>query len=142
MKVLRHAAQLVGLTAPGESRRTGGRLRDPGILTDGAIVLDGGRIAWLGPTADLPPLPDAEVIDLAGKVVVPGFIDSHTHLLFVGDRVDEWEQRHQGATYQEIAARGGGIMSTVRAVRAATREQLAALAKQRLARLLSFGITT
>ena len=143
MKVLRHASQLVGLTAPGELRRTGRRLRDPGIIPDGAIVFDGDGITWLGPTAELPPLPpEAEVVDLHGKIVVPGFIDSHTHLLFAGDRLDEWEQRLEGASYQEIAARGGGIMSTVRAVRQATREQLAALARPRLSRLLSFGVTT
>jgi imidazolonepropionase len=133
MKVFRHAAQLVGLSAPGELHRTGEQMRDPGILADGAMILDEDRIAWLGPTAQLPAFPaDAEVIDLHGKVIVPGFVDSHTHLVFAGDRVDEWEQRLRGATYQEISARGGGIMATVRAVRQATREHLKALARPRL----------
>jgi imidazolonepropionase len=143
MKVFRHAGQLVGLAPAGELRRTGQDLRQPGILNDGALIIEDGRISWLGPTADLPPCPtDTEVIDLSGKVVVPGFVDSHTHLIFAGDRVDEWEQRLAGATYQEIAARGGGIMSSVRAVRSASRDQLKALARPRLARLLSFGVTT
>jgi imidazolonepropionase len=143
MKVLRHAAQLVGVTRPGELRKTGKPMGDPGIITDGAVVIDGDRIAWLGPTADLLDLPaEAEVIDLSGKVVVPGFVDSHTHLVFAGDRLDEWEQRLRGASYQEIAAAGGGIMSTVRAVRQSSREQLKALARSRLQRLLSFGVTT
>jgi imidazolonepropionase len=143
MKMLLHAGQLVGLSSPGEVRRTGPRLRDPGLLPDGAVILEEGRIAWLGPTADLPPIPaDAELVDLQGKVVIPGLVDSHTHLIFAGDRADEWEQRLGGATYQEIASRGGGIMSTVRAVRGASKEELKALARPRLQRLLSFGVTT
>jgi imidazolonepropionase len=143
MKVLQHAAQVAGVTEPGEMRRTGKAFAEPGILPDGAVVLDGERIAWVGPTAELPPLPiDTEVIDVRGKVVVPGFVDSHTHLLFAGDRTDEWERRLRGASYQEIAAAGGGIMSTVRAVRAATREQLKELARPRLRRMLAFGVTT
>jgi imidazolonepropionase len=141
--VLRHAAQLAGVTAPGERRRTGPALRQVGIVADGAVVVEGERIAWLGPTGDLPPVPDgADVLDLAGKVVIPGLVDSHTHLVFAGDRVDEWERRLAGATYQEISAAGGGILSTVRAVRAASRRDLAALVRPRLERLLSFGVTT
>jgi imidazolonepropionase len=141
--VLRHAAQLAGVTAPGEQRRTGSALRQVGIIPDGAVVIEGERIAWLGPTKDLPPQPlGAEVLDLAGKVVIPGLIDSHTHLVFAGDRVDEWERRLAGATYQQISAAGGGILSTVRAVRSASRAELAALARPRLWRLLSFGVTT
>jgi imidazolonepropionase len=144
MKVLCHAAQLVGVTAPGESRRTGDRLRDVGIIADGAIVLDGDLIAWVGPSAELPPVPaGSEVLDLQGKsVVLPGLVDSHTHLIFAADRVDEWEQRLRGTSYQQIAASGGGIMSSVRAVRRATREELKALARPRLRRFLAFGVTT
>jgi imidazolonepropionase len=143
MKVFRHAEQLVGLTAPGELRRSGAAMRHPGVLADGAVILDEDRIAWVGPTRELPPVPaDAEVIELHGKVVVPGFVDSHTHLIFAGDRVDEWEQRLAGATYQQISSRGGGITSTVRAVRRSSREQLKELARPRLLRLLSFGVTT
>jgi imidazolonepropionase len=142
MKVLRHAAQLVGVTRSDELRKTGKPMADPGIIADGAIIIDGERIAWLGPTDDLMDLPpQAEVIDLTGKVVLPGLVDSHTHLVFAGDRLDEWEQRLRGASYQEIAAAGGGIMSTVRAVRQSSREQLKMLARSRLRRLLSFGVT-
>jgi imidazolonepropionase len=143
MKVLRHVAQLVGVTSPGELHKTGDQMSDPGIISDGAVIIEGERIEWLGSTAELPGLPSgAEVIDLFGKVVVPGFVDSHTHLVFAGDRLDEWEQRLRGASYQEIAAAGGGIMSTVRAVRRSGREELKALARPRLHRLLSFGVTT
>jgi imidazolonepropionase len=141
--VLRHAAQLVGVTGPGESRKDGSALRDLGVVADGAVVLEGERIAWLGPTAELPPLPaGAEVLDVSGKAVLPGFVDSHTHLIFAGSRADEWEQRLAGKTYQEISAAGGGIQSTVRQVRRASREELKALARPRLRRLLSHGATT
>jgi imidazolonepropionase len=140
--VLRHAAQVAGVTAPGELRRTGSSLRQVGIIPDGAVVVEGEHIAWLGPTNALPPLPaSAEVIDLPGRVIIPGLVDSHTHLVFAGDRVEEWERRLAGATYQEISAAGGGIMNTVRAVRSCSRAELAALARPRLERLLSFGVT-
>jgi imidazolonepropionase len=82
------------------------------------------------------------VLDAGGKVVVPGFADSHTHLIFAGSREDEFEQRLRGATYQDIAARGGGINATVRRVRDASKDELKTLARRRLDRLLSFGVTT
>jgi len=113
------------------------------IPTDSAIVLDGDRITWLGRTVDLPPLQrDAEAIDATGKVVLPGLIDSHTHLIFAGSREDEFEQRLQGKTYQEIAAQGGGISATVRRVRQASKEELKAQARPRLRRMSTFGVTT
>jgi imidazolonepropionase len=141
--VLRHAAQLVGVTGPGEGRKGGPAMRDLGVIAAGAAVLDGERIAWLGPTAELPPLPPgAEVLDVTGKAVLPGLVDSHTHLIFAGSRADEWEQRLQGKTYQEISATGGGIQSTVRQVRRASRDELKELARPRLRRLLEHGVTT
>src|SRR5207245_3909610 len=129
--------------APGETCRRGTALRTPGILEDGALLLRDGRIDWLGPTAELPPVPaDAEVLDLPGKVVLPGLVDSHTHLIFAGTREDEFEQRLQGATYQEIAAAGGGISATVRRVRQSTKDELKELARPRLRRMLAAGVTT
>jgi imidazolonepropionase len=118
-------------------------IRHSSFQTDAAIVLDGDRITWLGRAADLPPPPpDAEVIDATGKIVLPGLIDSHTHLIFAGSREGEFEQRLQGKTYQEIAAQGGGINATVRRVRQASKEELKALARPRLQRVLRFGVTT
>ncbi len=141
--VLRHAAQLVGLSAPRDTCRRGAALRNPGIVEDGALILRGDGIEWLGRTTDLPPVPaDAEILDIPGKVVLAGLVDSHTHLIFAGSREDEFEQRLQGVSYQEISARGGGIASTVRQVRRASREELKALARPRLERLLRFGVTT
>src|SRR4051794_34385779 len=140
---LLHAAQVVGLTRPGERCRRGRAMRDPGVVEDGAVVLEGDTIAWVGPTAELPPLPpDAEVHDVSGQEVLPGFIDSHTHLVFAGSRDGGFEQRLHGLTYQEISTRGGGILNTVRRVRDASREELKALARPRLRRLLGFGVTT
>jgi imidazolonepropionase len=143
MLVVRNAAQLVACPRPGDHPRRGATLRDLRLITDGAAVIEGERIAWTGPTADLPPLPpDAEIIDATGQVVLPGFVDSHTHLIFAGSREDEFEQRLQGLTYQQIAERGGGINATVRRVRTASRDELKSLARPRLRQLLRHGVTT
>ncbi|HEY8506556.1 MAG TPA: imidazolonepropionase [Gemmataceae bacterium] len=141
--VIRNAAQLVRVTTGGEPARRGPSMQDVAVVEDGALVIRDGVIDWVGPTSELPPLPpDAEVIDATGKVVSPGLIDSHTHLVFAGTREDEFEQRLRGLSYQEIAARGGGINASVRHVRQAAREELKVLARRRLDRLLSLGVTT
>jgi imidazolonepropionase len=143
MLVIRNAAQLIASPDTRRSAVTGRALSDLPIIPNGAIVCRDGRIDWVGPSADLPPLsPDAEVIDATGQVVLPGFVDSHTHLIFAGSREDEFEQRLRGLTYQEIAERGGGINATVRRVRAASKEELKALARPRLRLLLQHGVTT
>jgi len=113
------------------------------FTNDKSILIRDGLIAFFGSAADLPPLPpDTEIIDAANKVVLPGFVDSHTHLVFAGTREDEFEQRLQGHSYQEIAARGGGINSTVRRVRQSSKDELKGLARRRLERMLQFGVTT
>src|SRR5438270_14021150 len=95
--LIRRAAQLVGVTAPDVRRKAGRQMGELGVVPGGALVIEEGRIAWLGPDRDLPsPLPQAEQIDAAGCVVLPGFIDSHTHLIWAGSRPDEFEQRLQG----------------------------------------------
>ncbi len=143
MVVLEHAAQLVRVSRSGERVKRGSAMSDLAILEDGAVIIRGGIIEWVGPTTELPSLPpDTEVIDASGKIVLPGLIDSHTHLIFAGTREDEFEQRIQGASYAEIAARGGGINATVRHVRAASKEELKRLARQRLDRMLALGVTT
>ena len=141
--VVRHAAELVCVARHGEQSLRGAALADVAVLADGALVIEGDRIAWVGPTAELPPLPaGANVIDATGKTVLPGLVDSHTHLLFAGSREDEFEQRLRGLSYQEIAARGGGINATVRHVRGASKEELKEQARRRLRRFLHFGVTT
>ena len=116
---------------------------DCGIVPDAAIAIAEGRIVWAGPAADLPAayrgLPRQS---LGGRLVTPGLIDCHTHLVYGGDRAREFDMRLNGAGYEEIARAGGGILSTVRATRAATEEQLLASALIRADHLIAEGVTT
>lgn len=114
-----------------------------GTVDDAAIAIADGRIAWLGPLADLPAYDPAAVtvIDGEGRWVTPGLIDCHTHLVYGGNRAEEFEARLGGASYEEIARRGGGILSTVTATRAATEEQLFEAAARRLRHFLAEGVT-
>jgi len=117
----------------------------PGAPANGAIAVEGERIAFAGVAAEIKDKPEQfahEVIDAGGRWITPGLVDCHTHLVFGGDRADEFEQRLGGATYEEIARAGGGIRSTVRATRAASEDELVAAALPRLDRLLSEGVTT
>ncbi len=110
-----------------------------GTVSDGAIAVAEGRIAWLGGVADLPAKPDAcaaTVHDAGGRWITPGLIDCHTHLVFGGNRAGEFEMRLQGASYEEIARAGGGIVSTMRATRDADDEALFAAALPKLRHLL------
>src|SRR5262249_45716127 len=143
MLVLRHASQVVGVTPPDACRKTGRDLARLEVIPDGAVAIEGERITWVGPTAELPAWPlQVGVVNLHGQIAVPGLVDSHTHLIFAGERAGEFELRLQGVSYQEITARGGGIQSTVNCVRKATRGELVELARPRLERLLRFGVTT
>lgn len=115
-----------------------------GLVEDGAVACHEGRVVAVGPTADVLAQVDsaAETLDARGHVVMPGFVDAHTHLVYAGDRVAEFEMRLRGATYLDIMAAGGGIMSTVRATRAASDDELLAATWARLDRMLSLGTTT
>jgi imidazolonepropionase len=113
-----------------------------GALEPAALAAKDGRIAWVGPLADLPDLEPAETIDLDGRWVTPGLIDCHTHLVYAGDRAGEFERRLEGASYAEIARAGGGIVATVRATRAASEEELVAQSRRRLDALMAEGVTT
>jgi imidazolonepropionase len=133
-------------TLAGPAPRTGAAMRDLAALSDAAVAVAGGRIAWVGPDAEFESAvelaPGAETIDVAGAAVVPGFVDPHTHLAFAGDRDDEIRRRLAGASYQEIAAEGGGIVRTVEATRSASVEELAGLVAARLDEMLLCGTTT
>src|SRR5712675_2031741 len=113
-----------------------------GIIEDGAVAAREGRIAWVGARGDMPALEAAERIDLAGRWVTPGLVDCHTHLVFGGNRAHEFELRLQGASYEEIARAGGGIVSTVAATRASSEGELVASALPRLDALIGEGVTT
>ena len=113
-----------------------------GAIQDAAILIRDGRIAWVGPRADAPVDKSVEIDRLDGRWVTPGLIDCHTHLVFGGDRSGEFEQRLGGATYEEIARAGGGIVSSVRATREASEDALYASACKRLEGLKATGVTT
>jgi imidazolonepropionase len=142
------AVRRIGLlaTPAGNAPRLGAALGDLASSQDAAIAVSGGRIAWVGPETELASAvslrPGARELDAAGGAVVPGFVDAHTHLAFAGDRDDEIRGRLAGASYQEIAAAGGGIVRTVAATRAATTDELAALVSARLDEMLLCGTTT
>lgn len=112
------------------------------IIEDAAMVTAGSLIEWIGPRSQAPTADYAQVHDLQGAWVTPGLIDCHTHTVFGGNRSGEFEQRLEGVSYAEIAAKGGGIASTVRATRAATEDQLFLSAEKRLRSLLRDGVTT
>jgi imidazolonepropionase len=139
--LLVHSASQLLTLAGGPQR--GARLGALGLIEDGAVAVEAGRIVAVGTTAALRASfqPRAEV-DAAGQVVLPGFVDPHTHAVWVGDRANEFEQRLAGRTYLEIMAAGGGIMSTVRRTRAASLDQLLDESRPRLRRMLAHGTTT
>lgn len=114
-----------------------------GIVRDAALIIDAGRIAWIGTEAQLDrDVAFDEVRDLGGRWLTPGLIDCHTHLVFGGDRSNEFEQRLEGVSYSEIAKQGGGIVSSVRATREASFDELLASAEKRAKVLLREGVTT
>ncbi|OOW04055.1 MULTISPECIES: imidazolonepropionase [Pseudomonas] len=112
------------------------------IIEDAAMVTAGSLIEWVGPRSQAPTADYAQVHDLQGAWVTPGLIDCHTHAVFGGNRSGEFEQRLEGVSYAEIAAKGGGIASTVRATRAASEDELFSSAEKRLRSLLRDGVTT
>jgi imidazolonepropionase len=142
MLAVLHASQLVTLSGP-KRARVGNELNELGIVSDGALLIDGERIATVGSSAEIEKLSaDAEIVDARGKLVLPGFVDAHTHLVFAGNRLDDFEARARGKTYEQIAQGGGGIQTTVKATRTASEDELFALAKQRADWFLQNGTTT
>ncbi len=139
--LIRNAAQIV--TGHGPVLR-GSALRNIRIQYDASLYAKNGWIVAVGPAKEVESCVDGtpEVIDAAGKAVVPGFVDAHTHAVFAGDRVDEFVEKLRGVSYQDIAARGGGILSTVRATRAASKDELKELTRARLRTALEHGTTT
>jgi len=141
-----NAAQVV--TCAGNGPKRGAAMQNlnlipSGLMENGAVAIDGGVITAVGSSAELQArFQPAAIIDAAGKAVCPGFVDPHTHTVFAGDRAHEFELRIKGATYMEIMAAGGGILSTMRHTRAASVDELVALAARRLDEMLVLGSTT
>lgn len=138
-----HAAELVTLAGP-KRPRVGREMRELEMVKDGGMLVQDGRVASTGPSSEIKKeLPaGTHVVDATGQVVLPGFVDAHAHPVFAADRVDEFEMRAEGATYEEIAERGGGIRSTVRKTRAAAEDELLAQAKKHARWFLQGGTTT
>jgi len=138
-----NCSQLVTLAGP-RRPRTGGDLRQLSIIEDGAMLIRDARIEAVGRRREIEGLipKDCEVIDAGRRVVMPGFVDAHTHPVFAGLRANEFEQRTTGATYREIAARGGGIRATVRATRNASLSDLVKIGKRYAEWFLRGGTTT
>jgi imidazolonepropionase len=138
--LIHSASQL--LTLSGGPQR-GGELGRLSIIPDGAVLIEGEKILAVGTTAELrAAYPDQPALDAAGKVVMPGFVDPHTHAIWVGHRAHEFDLRLQGKSYLEILAAGGGILSTVRATRTSSLETMIAETRPRLWDMFSHGTTT
>ena len=146
-----NTSQLVTLAGPERpaAPRVGAEMRELAIIPQGAMLVRNGRIQATGSRAEIERAgfrgnasPETAIVDAGGRVVLPGFVDAHTHPVFAGTRADEYELRAEGATYAEIAARGGGIRSTVRRTRAATEDELAQAARRYREWFLRGGTTT
>jgi imidazolonepropionase len=137
-----HASQLVTLAGP-KRPRVGAELSEIGIIRDGGLLIRDGRIELVGSSSEIEKKTgDAEVIDARGKIVLPGFVDAHTHLVFAGNRIDDFERRARGDTYEQIAKAGGGIWSTVEKTRAASEADLFAQTQRHADWFLRCGTTT
>jgi len=137
-----HASQLVTLSGPKRPRDTT-ELSELGIIRNGGMFVRDGKIESVGPSDEIEKnVGDAEVLDADGRVVMPGFVDAHTHLVFAGNRLDDFERRARGETYEQIAKAGGGIWSTVAKTRAASELHLLAQAKNHANWFLRCGTTT
>lgn len=140
--IIHNAGHLVTCASGGTPKR-GDVMRDVGLIENGSVAVNSGKIVGIGVSNEvLRDFQSDQMIDVEGRVVCPGFVDPHTHIVFAGDRLDEFELKIKGADYLDILAGGGGIISTVRETRAATVEKLVELSRKRLDKMLACGTTT
>jgi imidazolonepropionase len=147
MKLLiENAKQIVTCRTSGRKFNSGKQQSRIGLIKNASIYIENGIIKWIGKKSEVRSqkldLKRAERIDASGKIIFPGFVDSHTHLVFAGDRSNEFAMRMEGKTYEEIAQAGGGIINTVSAVRRTSKAKLKAIAKESVWNSISFGVTT
>src|SRR5207247_6137318 len=137
-----HASQLCTLAGP-KRPRVRSEMSELAIIPDGGMLIHDGKIDIIGSSGEIEEkVGDAEVVDARGRVVLPGFVDAHTHLVFAGNRLDDFERRGRGETYAQIAKAGGGIWATVEKTRAASDVELFAQAKKHTEWFLRCGTTT
>jgi len=137
-----HASQLVTLAGP-KRPRVGPELSELGVIRDGGLLIRNGKVERAGPSHEVEKtVGDAKIVNARGRVVMPGFVDAHTHLVFAGNRLEDFERRSRGETYEQIAKAGGGIWSTVEKTRAASETNLLAQAKKHANWFLRCGTTT
>jgi imidazolonepropionase len=144
MILIHNAKQLITVASFGESVKRGEKQGEIFLIENGSVLIKDEKIEWVGRAVDFNfgLYDDVEIFDATGKVVMPGFVDSHTHLVFAGTREDEFNLRIKGFTYQQIAEMGGGIVKTVEMTRKADKKQLFETAKNYAEKALSFGTTT
>lgn len=137
-------AQLITVSAGGARVKTKTQMREIGLIENAAVLIENDKITWIGRMEELSmgSMRDTDVLDCIGKVVMPGFVDAHTHLVFAGSREDEFAMRSSGATYQQIAQSGGGILNTVKHVRSASKKDLKKHARHTLSAMMKHGTTT
>lgn len=142
--LITNISQLVTVASAGKKHKIGAEMQELGLIQDASVLCRDGKIAWVGPSKDLDTVDRGDIpeLDAAGKIVLPGFVDSHTHMMFAGDRANEFALRSRGATYQEIAGKGGGITSTITHVRGATKKELKKKTVRYLNEMMQHGTTT
>jgi imidazolonepropionase len=142
--LIQNAREVVTVSSSGKQLKRGAEMRDLGVIERGSIFVKDGIIEWVGREADraIDTSSETDILDASDMVVLPGFVDSHTHLVFAGSRENEFSLRAEGKTYQEIAEAGGGIWSTVKEVRVATKKELKRSAEKRLDEMMKHGTTT
>lgn len=139
---IKNIGQLVTVSANGKAYKAGREMRELNVVENAAVAIEAGIIRRIGPSATLEVSSDVDVLDAGNRVALPGFVDSHTHLVFAGSRENEFALRAEGRSYQDIANAGGGILSTMNATRAATKKELLHSAERRLNEMMRHGTTT
>jgi len=142
--LIKNIKQLVTVSTKGKPYKAGTEMRDLGIIENATVMIQDGLFSWIGPSTKLSQEPDDSIdtIDASDLIALPGFVDSHTHTVFAGSRENEFALRTEGKSYQEIAASGGGILSTVSATRETSKKELKKLASRHLDTMLKQGTTT